>query len=193
MIGIVLCGGQSTRMSKDKGLLISQGKRWAEIIKEKFSEISIPSVLSINAAQKEKYLTHFDESDLVVDLSTITIRGPLLGLLSVHHAYPDDDLIVAACDMVNLEAKVLEKLLAEYSLSKIDAVAYTGERVEPMCAIYSANGLKKIAVHYHQNETHSHSMMHVLEKLNAKYIPIPKEWNPFFKNYNTAADLNHTN
>src|SRR5258706_151687 len=68
MIGIVLCGGQSTRMRKDKGLLISQGKRWAEIIKEKFSEISIPSVLSINPAQKKKYLAHFNESDLVVDL-----------------------------------------------------------------------------------------------------------------------------
>ena len=67
MIGVLLCGGQSTRMGKDKGLLFSQKKTWAEIMREKFEQISIPSFLSINSAQKEEYLHYFNEVDLVVD------------------------------------------------------------------------------------------------------------------------------
>src|SRR5258708_10658498 len=177
-------------MGKDKGLLISQGKPWAEIVKEKFSQVSIPAFLSINSAQKKNYLLYFNEKDLVIDRADFSVQGPLLGLLSAHYTFPEHDFLVLACDMINMEAEVLKKLLDDYNPPIINALAYKDERVEPMCAIYSARGLKKIAAHYRQNEFQSQSMLSVLEKLNAKYISIPLEWKPFFKNLNIAADLN---
>src|SRR3954471_6624441 len=117
MTGVVLCGGQSIRMGHDKGLLFSEDRVWAKIMKEKLSQISIPTVLSLNSFQKESYMKYFEEKDLVVDRTTIKIHGPLLGLLSSHLNYPDQDLMVVACDMIYLDREVLLKLLIEYKSS----------------------------------------------------------------------------
>jgi molybdenum cofactor guanylyltransferase len=192
MIGVILCGGQSVRMGTDKGLLLSgPGKKvWAEIMKEKFNQISIPSLLSINPGQIEYYLKYFGGKDLVVDNPDITFQGPLLGLLSVHLKYHNQDLMVVACDMINMDGSVLMKLFSNYESSHTDAIAFTGEQVEPLCAIYSSRGLSKILAACHSNELFKNSMMHVLEELGATYIPISEEWRSAFKNFNNVKDLN---
>ncbi|MBI1770391.1 MAG: molybdenum cofactor guanylyltransferase [Bacteroidetes bacterium] len=189
MTGVVLCGGQSLRMGRDKGLMVSANRLWAEIVRGKLVQTSIPSVLSVNSTQKENYLRHFDENDLVVDNSAINIQGPLQGLLSVHLKYPDQDLMVVACDMINVEIIVLKKLLNDFNASRVAAIAFKGERVEPLCAIYSSPGLAKILSAYRQSKLSNYSMMYILEELNAKYIPIPEEWQSYFRNFNSAEDL----
>jgi len=190
MIGVVLCGGQSTRMGNDKGLLISRsGRTWAEIMKEKFSNVSIPHVLSVNPLQKENYLKFFEEKSLVVDNSNISIQGPLLGVLSVHLKYPGQDLLVVACDLINLDKAILIRLFNSFHASEIDAIAFKGERIEPLCAIYSSNGLAKIHASSQAGKLRKNSMMNVLEELSAAYIPLPEEWRSYFKNYNNSEDL----
>jgi molybdopterin-guanine dinucleotide biosynthesis protein A len=191
MIGVVLCGGQSRRMGSDKGLLNlePEGKVWAEVVQDKFSLLSIPSFLSVNSSQTENYLLHFKENDLVVDNFTLKIQGPLLGLLSVHLNYPDQDLMVLACDMIRMDEIVLKKLFDHYNSSKTEAVVFKGDQVEPLCGIYSLQGLSKIYNTYRQNAINNNSMMRALEKLETLYIPIPEEWKVFFKNFNRVEDL----
>jgi molybdopterin-guanine dinucleotide biosynthesis protein A len=183
MIGIVLCGGHSFRMGNDKGLLVSgTGK--------KLSQVSVSSVLSINLQQNERYLRHFVKSELVLDNPIINTQGPLLGLLSAHLKFPDQDLMVVACDMINMDEVVLIDLFNSYSSSQAEAVAFKGEQVEPLCAIYSSRGLAKILTACQANKLNKNSMMHVLEELNSSYIPIPEEWKSSFKNFNSVKDLN---
>ena len=175
-------------MGRDKGLLVSgNGNVWAEIMKEKLSQISLRSVLSINSSQKENYLQYFNEKDLVVDSPEIDVQGPVLGLLSTHLKYPDHDLFVLACDMIKMDGIVLRKLLEAYANSKPAAIAFKGDRVEPMCAIYSSLGLSKISS---RSKLSKNSMMNILDELAAVYISIPEEWKSFFKNLNSAKDLN---
>jgi molybdopterin-guanine dinucleotide biosynthesis protein A len=190
MTGVVLCGGQSMRMGRDKGLMVSGMKVWAEIMREKLLRISAPIVLSINASQRDRYFPYFQEKDLVVDNPGINLQGPLLGLMSVHLKYPREDLLAVACDMIDMNSFVLEKLLQEYATARVAAIAYKGDRVEPMCAVYSSQGLAEILSSYYHNDLSDHSLMHVLEKLEASCISIPGEWKPFFKNYNHAEDIN---
>ena len=178
-------------MGRDKGLLVSEnGNVWAEIMKEKLSQISLRSVLSINSSQKENYLRYFNEKDLVVDSPEIDVQGPVLGLLSTHLKYPDHDLLVLACDMIKMDGIVLRKLLEAYANSKPAAIAFKGDRVEPMCAIYSSSGLSKISSSHHRNKLSKNSMMDILDELDAVYISIPEEWKSFFKNLNSEIDLN---
>ena len=40
MLGIVLCGGNSSRMGSDKGLLNLQAKTWAQTSIDKFASIA---------------------------------------------------------------------------------------------------------------------------------------------------------
>lgn len=190
MTGVILCGGQSLRMGRDKGLIVSGNRNvWAEIMIEKLSQISLRSVLSINSSQKENYLQYFNAKDLVVDSTEIDVQGPVLGLMSTHLKYPDEDLFVLACDMIKMDGVVLKKLLSDYANSKPAAIAFKGDRVEPLCAIYSSAGLSKI-YSSHLNKLSKNSMKDILDELGAVYISIPEEWKSFFKNLNSDKDLN---
>jgi molybdopterin-guanine dinucleotide biosynthesis protein A len=191
MTGVVLCGGQSMRMGIDKGLINSEtdAKVWAKIARDKFSKVSISSFLSINESQTKNYLLHFKEDELIVDNPNLKVQGPLLGLLSIHLKYPDQDLMVIACDMINMKELVLKELSDSFNSSKTEAIVFRGERVEPLCGIYSSQGLSKIYNAHRQNEMSNNSLMHALEKLKTSYIPIPKEWNAFFKNFNCKEDI----
>lgn len=189
MLGVVLSGGQSTRMGQDKGLMIIDGRTWAESVYERLSSRSIPVVVAINQEQLLEYSRHFRGRELVIDNPELKIQGPLAGLISVHLIYPEQDILLLACDMIKIESAVIEKLLDEYQREQPDAIAFQGDNVEPLCGIYSARGLKKIIGHYHTGTLERHSLMHVLEALDAKYIPIKDEWKSLFKNFNQAGDL----
>ncbi len=188
-LGIILCGGESTRMGRDKGLLTVGDTRWAEIIRRKFNECQLLSIVSLNAAQVPSYSALFDQKELVVDDSTLKIRGPLLGILSVHLNFPDKDLVVVACDMINMNSIVIQDLLDEFLSQNVEAIAYKGEKIEPLCAIYSAQGLRKILNSYQKGQLQKFSMTLVLEMLNTTYVPIKDDWKSYFKNLNTPDDI----
>lgn len=192
MIGVVLCGGKSIRMGSDKGLICSEagGKVWANIARDKFSCVSVPSFLSVNQSQIGNYHLHFKEQDLIVDNPDLKIQGPLLGLLSTYLKHPRQDLMVIACDMINLNDIILKKLQDLYNSTNAEVIVFKGERIEPLCGIYSSRGLNKIYNAYQKKSLTNNSMMHALEKVETFYVPMPEEWKRFFENFNTADDLN---
>jgi len=96
-MGVVLCGGESRRMGRDKGLLQTDGQPWVLRMGEKLATNQLPVVYSINKKQVAAYATWLPPGQYVVD-SDIG-AGPLKGLLSVHRSYPDSDLLPVACDM----------------------------------------------------------------------------------------------
>src|SRR5258705_6413479 len=142
MTGVVLCGGQSTRMGADKGLLKLQAGTWAQTAIDKMAELPLPVVLSVNEEQYNSYSTIFTIEQLVKDNETINVRGPLRGVLSVHDQYPDAYLFVLACDMPLMETAILKQLFRCYEIQTADAFVYTNDGVyEPLCGIYTAKEL----------------------------------------------------
>src|SRR6478735_4263066 len=114
MLGLVVCGGKSTRMGDDKGMLLSGNKTWAQIAKEKIEAINLRLAVSINPAQIEKYQSVFKKDELIVDATELDMASPLHGILSAHLHFPDEDILVLACDMPNMQTLVLEELLKYY-------------------------------------------------------------------------------
>lgn len=192
MKGVILCGGESTRMSSDKGLLKIDSNTWAQIAADKIKNLQIPVVISINKKQHKAYSSIFSAQILVVDDSSLQIRGPLCGLLSVHLKYPNEDLLILACDMPLMEAYLLKEILKLYHQQKnFDAFVYkNNEEFEPLCGVYKANGLSKILSLYQTNQLAKHGMKYMLGQISTYVIPISEDKKQCFRNFNTQEELN---
>ena len=191
MLGIVLCGGQSTRMGADKGLLKLHANTWAQTAVDKLELLQLPVYISINARQYPAYSSIFPEEKLITDDDILNVRGPLCGVLSAHLRHPAEDLLVLACDMPLMETELLKELVTQAHQSTADAVLFsTNQEPEPLCGIYSAKGLKSILQLHHDGKLTRNSMKFMIEHLESKILPTPENKKHCFRNFNAHAELN---
>lgn len=202
MTGVILCGGQSSRMGTDKGLLkapvppqggyLNQGNTWAQTAVDKLAELQLPVVISVNNNQYDDYATIFSSQQLITDNKSLQIKGPLAGLLSVHLQHPAEDLLLLACDMPLMETSLLKELISIYNQqTDTDAFVYSNDgEPEPLCGIYKSSGLKHILQLYQSNQLPKHSMKFMLEHVNTHFIPLSDDKKKCFRNFNAHAELN---
>jgi len=181
--GIVMCGGQSLRMGTDKGLIPIHDTCWAAFMASKLAVIQLPVSVSINSTQQQQYKAFFPDMQLIID--SLNIGGPLNGLLSAHAKYPDDDLLLLACDMINMQTETLSRLCDIYSTeSNYDFYVYQNvDFAEPLCAIYTSIGLKKLVRNQASVTLQNSSLQKVLNQGVTKRLPISEPES--FKNQNT--------
>lgn len=189
MTGVVLCGGKSTRMGTDKGLLKEEEQTWAEMAARKFTALQLPVVISVNESQFPVYEQIFPAGQLVIDNECFAAKAPLFGLLSVHLRLPTEDLFVLACDIRDMTTDLMQQLHSECKRYDYEAYVFRTDRPQPLCGIYTAGGLKKIYQAFLDGGLTRFSMMHVLELLNTKYIPVEAENVQAFNNYNRPDEL----
>jgi molybdenum cofactor guanylyltransferase len=193
MLGVVLCGGKSSRMGSDKALLKSPNETtWAQQSMEKLMLLEIPVLFSINQQQKTIYRQYFSEEKLVADNETLFIQGPLRGVISVHLAYPQENLFVLACDMLLVHLPIVKELFNHYqSNQQPGAHVFTNNgEPEPLCGIYTAKALQHIFHLYRTGQLHRHSMKYVLEQVTTARHALADDQKNYFRNINSPADLN---
>jgi molybdopterin-guanine dinucleotide biosynthesis protein A len=192
MLGVIFCGGQSLRMASDKGLLKTKDGTWVQIAADKVRSLKLPVVVSVNRSQVEAYSSLFPVEELVVDDDDLQMKGPLCGLLSVKLKYPDEDLLILACDMPLMETGILNELLTKSGTDvSADAIIYSNDgEPEPLCGIYRSGGLSHIIRLFRSHQLPKHSMKYILEKLRCDIIPIPQDKKECFRNFNTHSELN---
>ena len=190
MTGVVLCGGGSTRMGSDKGLLKEEEETWAEIAARKLKALGLPVVVSVNAQQFQMYKSIFAREQLIIDNEELDFKAPLAGLLSIHLSLPEEDLFVLACDIKDMTLALLQNLYNEFRKEPFEAYVYTtpGMR-QPLCGIYTAEGLRRIYEMLKGGTLKKYSMMHVLQVLETNYIKVNEEDFPAFNNYNNPEEL----
>lgn len=190
MTGVILCGGTSTRMGTDKGLLKEEEQTWAELAARKMAALHLPVFVSVNRGQFAVYEQIFPATQLIVDNESFEAKAPLFGLLSVHRQKPDEDLFVLACDIRDMTTELMQQLLQHFNRETHEAAVYhTGDTPQPLCGIYSATGLKRIYDLFSHGELKRYSMIHTLEILTTTYIPVGSEDCSAFTNYNTPDEL----
>lgn len=190
MIGVVLCGGQSLRMGSDKGLLKNEeGVFWSALAYQKLAILVSPIVVSVNQRQGN-YISLFSNNQLIIDNASLGINGPLLGLISVHLQFPDEDLMILACDMIDMKTEVLSFLHGQYKIKGCEAMVFSNhDLLEPLCGIYSSLGLKKIFSLFQNKGLTKHSMQFVLKELSTIQLKLPNHWENCFHNYNYSAKI----
>lgn len=133
LYGLVLAGGSSLRMQKDKGDLQYYGKKQSIFCCEFLSQYCEKVFLSIREDQPQalNFPSIYDKDEFI-DI------GPLGGILSAMSEYPRSAWLVLACDLPFVDDETLKDLLNNRNAQKV-ATAYKSVHnglPEPLCAIY---------------------------------------------------------
>lgn len=191
MIGLLLCGGKSLRMGNDKGMLFLQSETWAEKIVAIITTVCHNCFVSVNEDQFQSYQKMFSAQNIIEDNKSLQVKGPLNGILSAHLQHHSEDLLVVACDLVDMQSEVLDFLIMQHNLifdAEVSVYKNAGQ-VEPLCGIYSSKALHTLVGLVKGQKLAKHSMMNALEQVHTNYILLPDRWKASFTNYNTPQDL----
>lgn len=181
LLGVVLCGGESKRMGNDKGLLQLNGKTWSENIAAKLKDQNIPVVISINQRQQETYSTIFKKEELITD--QLSMHGPLNGLLTAHQQFPGKDILLIACDLIDMEASILLELINSYEKNEAEYFAYEENNFfQPLCAIYTSKALESLLERLNSGSLANYSFQYILN--NSKTYRLYSS-SKAFANYNS--------
>jgi molybdopterin-guanine dinucleotide biosynthesis protein A len=151
LYGLILSGGKSTRMGRDKALISYHGKSQQEVLYDLAQSVCDRTFLSLRADQQD----HLNPGVEVL-LDRNEYRGPFNGILTAHRAYPKAAWLVLACDLPLIDLQTVELLKSSRDPSR-DATALATRASglpEPLAAIWEPGGLEK-AVHYLEDATSS--------------------------------------
>lgn len=126
--GLVLTGGKSTRMGKDKATLDYFGKPHKEFIKEMLERLNLQTYYAV----RNHSVAPNEIQDVFLNL------GPFGGICSAFQKDPNTAWMVLATDLPFVNQKLLTSLLTKRNPSKV-ATAVKGkgkEFPEPLIAIY---------------------------------------------------------
>ncbi|GAO44821.1 NTP transferase domain-containing protein [Flavihumibacter petaseus] len=148
LYGLVLCGGESTRMKQEKGLLVTGGKTWALRTADLLAPFVRNVWLSIRNNQEEEYRVVIPEASFIADEDHPQLFGPLTGLISANRQFPGADWLVLACDLPALTSRTLQQLPEALRQNPgYDAYAFfhpQSGQFEPLVAIYCQSFLHKV-------------------------------------------------
>lgn len=143
LFGLVLAGGRSRRMGRDKALIEHEGVSLLEHAFGLADALTDGARVSVRADQADDpERRRFPQ---VVD--RYTDMGPVAGILSALQAEPGADWLVIACDLPNLDRRTLAFLLDE-APPDAPLTAYRSAvdgLPEPLCALYRSGSEALIA------------------------------------------------
>ena len=130
---LVLAGGKSRRMGRDKAQLVHEGKpqlaRTAELLAPLVDEVWV----SVRKDQPADPLR--DAYPQIVDRDDNA--GPVAGILAALDTHPGVDWLVVAVDLPNLDTATLRYLLDHASDPRFTAYRSVRDNLpEPLCALY---------------------------------------------------------
>lgn len=183
--GIVLTGGKSKRMGKEKGLCYFRGQALVAYAIQTLRPLCDEIILSANN-RLDDYLKfgHHVVSDKFPD------TGPIGGLFSSLLASKTDINLVISCDTPFVTTSVYKDLLSHHDLWQAIVPVHNSVNIEPLTACYHKNCLPYIL---NQIQNKKYKMTELLKMLNTRYVTI----NPviagttvsLFHNLNTPEDL----
>jgi len=137
--GLVLAGGLSSRMGVDKRLINFHGIPQGEFIYNLLQKYCDQVFTSCNAHQQVK-------ACLNPLRDTLTVKGPVNGILSAFEYDPHHAWLVIAVDMPNINDQVLDALVARRDPSLFATCFYnpTEKLPEPLCTIWEPAGLSSL-------------------------------------------------
>jgi len=166
--GLVLAGGQSKRMGKDKAFLKFQGKTFLRNILESLDKYCTQIVIVIN---KKESLYENEIKNLNAEITFVKDKypyeGPLNGILSSLEFIKNELVYITPCDTPLLNPEIIPYFAQ--IINGYDAVIPDVKgKIQPLNALYKKTALK-ISKQVFEKENKK-SLMAFLEKLNIKHV-----------------------
>jgi molybdopterin-guanine dinucleotide biosynthesis protein A len=134
LFGLVLAGGASTRMKRDKAALAYHGKPQVQWAYDLLSEFCAATFVSVRPDQRDEP-TRATLPQIVDRQPGI---GPIAGITAALAEHPKAAWLVVACDLPFITAPTLQNLIARRDPQRV-ATAYRSNHdslPEPLCAIW---------------------------------------------------------
>lgn len=134
LFGLVLAGGASTRMKRDKAALAYHGKPQLQWAYDLLSELCAATFVSVRPDQRDEP-TRATLPQIVDRQPGI---GPAAGITAALAEHPKAAWLVVACDLPFITAPTLQHLIAHRDPQRV-ATAYRSNHdslPEPLCAIW---------------------------------------------------------
>jgi molybdenum cofactor guanylyltransferase len=150
LYGLILAGGSSSRMQRDKAALPYLGKNQLDRAFELASRHVDRVFVSVRASQtSDPTRAH---RPMIVD--SVEGEGPIVGIRSALAAFPDVAWLVIACDLPFLSDAALSQLLNERDAGGL-ATAFSSAHdglPEPLCAIWEPAAGPALAAYQQQGD-----------------------------------------
>ena len=134
LYGLLLSGGASQRMQRDKAQLTYAGEPQLLRAWRVLSAVTETAFVSVRETQRDDPL----RAGLPQQVDTYDAVGPVAGILSAQDAHPEAAWLVIACDLPRLDDATLRTLDVRRDPTK-EATAFTSRfdgLPEPLCAIW---------------------------------------------------------
>jgi molybdopterin-guanine dinucleotide biosynthesis protein A len=184
LTALLLVGGLSLRMGRDKATLLLSGKplwfRQLALLRELQS-----AAIWISARETPPWVP----LDIEVVLDTTPSRGPLSGIVAALNRTQTSHLLVLAVDLPRMTSEHLLKL-ASVTTPGCGVVPSHEKHLEPLTAIYpkEAASLAQHALESPDVSMHSFARK-LLEQRLLKEYPLAREEADLYLNVNTRRDL----
>ena len=146
LFGLVLAGGRSTRMQRDKAAIeYRPGESQLDAAMKLLAPRVARAFVSVRADQagertRSRHAHIVDRGD---------VEGPIAGIRAALAEHPEAAWLILACDLPFLDAGTLDALIAARDPDG-DATAFRSSHdglPEPLCAIYEPRAAASIAAH----------------------------------------------
>jgi len=184
MTGIILAGGKSRRMKKNKVLLQIDKKLVIESIVEKLKIVFDDVVIIGNFSLDYR----FSGVRLVKDI--VSEKGPLGGIYTGLSVSQSKYSFICGCDMPFLNINLIQYMVRKKTDYNVLIPKY-GDCFEPLHAMYSKSIIPVIKEKIEQG---TYSIQSIFPKVKVKYITEKEmekfgNWQEFFFNINTPSHL----
>ena len=181
--GIILAGGASSRMGKDKGLCEFRGKALINYAIEALVPLCDTILISSNNVDD------YQEFGYQVVVDEYKGIGPIGGIYSSLRNSATKHNLVISCDTPFLVTQLLEYILSNSANYDVVVPEHSNSFIEPLAAYYSSNIIKQLESSIKRKD---YKLMNFFTRVKFKSIKvdnIPGYSNKLFKNLNTPDDL----
>ena len=173
---IILAGGGSSRMGRDKSMLPVAGKPMIEHVYEQLRPYFAQMIVSSNNAAAHDYLG----ATVVAD--DLAGRGPMMGIVSALRASANDVNFVVACDMPQIDTALMRSMLRQARdydavVPKVGPTFY-----EPLFAVYKKSALPAME---ELMQSGNNKIVDSYGRFRVRYIDLGGRQ---FRNINTRAE-----
>jgi len=186
--GVILAGGKSSRMGKNKGLLPLKGKTFIRHITDTLQNVFHRVIIITNQENNYDFLKLEIFNDIYQDC------GPLGGIHAAFVHSKARSCFFVSCDIPFITSSLIDYIIRFESDGAVIKIPSMGNKIHPLCGLYQLQCLTTVE---HNLIKRNLKVRNTLDCLDVCIVPIVKELTFYhtdlLKNFNDLKDYEKIN
>jgi molybdopterin-guanine dinucleotide biosynthesis protein A len=176
----ILCGGKSSRMQSEKGLVKFKNKPFIQWVIDAIKPIS-NNIFLVTDNPDYSFFGYTIVADVYKD------KGPIGGIYSALNRSETEYNLILSCDVPNISTSVIQKYLINKMTNNHDVTFLSDDKnIYPLIAIYNKRLVPKF---FDAITSDKLKLVSLLNELDCQNIKVKAEDFEFLKNINTKEEL----